>query len=73
MVLRPDAEVDVRHVPAAGHDFVAALGQGLTLSQALEAALAADSDFDLAQNLQELIQMGAFTDFNLADEENCHE
>jgi len=65
MVLRPDAEVDVRRVLPASHDFVAALGQGLTLSQALETALAADGDFDLSEDLRELIQMGAFVGFEL--------
>jgi len=65
MVLRPDAEVDVRQVVPASHDFVAALGRGLALSQATETALAKDSDFDLSENLRELIQMGAFIGFEL--------
>lgn len=63
MVLRPDAEVDVRQVLPASYDFVATLGQGLTLAHATEAALATDVDFDLSQNLRELIQMGAFVSF----------
>ncbi|RQS25295.1 DUF2063 domain-containing protein [Burkholderia sp. Bp8992] len=73
MVLRPDAEVDVRHVLPASHDFVAALGQGMTLSQAMEIALAVDGDFDLAANLRELAGMGAFVGFELQSEENDHE
>lgn len=73
MVLRPDAEVDARQVLPASHDFVAALGQGLTLSQAMETALATDGDFDLSENLRELIQMGAFVGFVLETGENNHE
>lgn len=73
MVLRPNAEVDVRRVLPASHDFVAALGQGLTLSEALETTLAADGDFDLSENLRELIQMGAFVGFELEAEENKYE
>ena len=65
LVLRPDAEVDVRQVHPASHDFVAALAQGMTLAQAMEAALAADAEFDLSENLRELIQMGAFVGFDL--------
>ena len=72
LVLRPDAEVDVRQMLPASHDFVAALAQGMTLAQALETALAADAGFDLSENLRELIQMGAFADFNLGAGENHH-
>jgi hypothetical protein len=72
MVLRPDAEVDVRHVLPASHDFVAALQQGLPLSRASEIALAIDADFDLARNLRELIDMGAFAGFEPGGQENDH-
>jgi len=72
MVLRPDAEVDVRQVLPASYDFVAALSQGLTLSQAMETARATDGDFDLSENLRELIQMGAFVGFELEAVENNH-
>lgn len=73
LVLRPDAEVDVRQMLPASHDFLAALAQGMTLAQALEAALAADADFDLSENLRDLIQMGAFVGFDLDAGENHHE
>lgn len=72
MLLRPDADVDVRQVPPASHDFVAALGQGLTLSQAMEAALATGGDFDLSENLRLLIQIGAFVGFELETGGNKH-
>ena len=63
----------MRKILPASHDFVAALGQGLTLSQAMETALATDGDFDLSENLRELIQMGAFVGFALEAGENDHE
>ncbi|HEY9271446.1 DNA-binding domain-containing protein [Achromobacter sp.] len=59
LVLRPDAEVDIRQVLPASYDFAIALGQGLTLSQAMQIALAADPGFDLGENLEALIRMGA--------------
>ncbi|MEO7775470.1 MAG: DNA-binding domain-containing protein [Steroidobacteraceae bacterium] len=66
MILRADAEVDIRPASSGSHAFLVALGSGLTLSQALTNALAADSQFDLAGNLQELIQRGAFVGFDLS-------
>jgi uncharacterized protein (UPF0276 family) len=73
MVLRPDIEVDVRHVQPGSHDFVAALERGLTLAQATAKALSTDANFDLAKNLRELIQMGVFISFHLSCEESHHE
>jgi hypothetical protein len=70
MVLRPDAEVDVRHLQPASHDFVAARGRGLTLAQASAAGLAADTYFDLSENLRALIELGAFTDFDASSEDH---
>jgi hypothetical protein len=73
IVLRPDAEVDARQVSTVSYDFVSSLGCGMTLSQAMEAALAADPQFDLSAHLRELIRMGAFAGFDLLDEENDDE
>lgn len=73
MVLRPVAEVEVRQVVPASHAFAVALGQGLVLSQAMETALAVDGAFDLSVNLRELIQIGAFIDFELEAGEIGHE
>jgi hypothetical protein len=68
LVLRPDAEVDVRRVRPGSHDFVTALGRGLTLAEATANALATDTEFDLAENLRELIQIGAVAGFDFSDE-----
>ncbi|AEC19661.1 hypothetical protein PT7_1121 [Pusillimonas sp. T7-7] len=73
MILRADAEVDVRHVSPASYAFVAALGTGLTLSRAMEHALTVNASFDLSENLRVLIQIGAFVGFELEAGENDHE
>ncbi|MEO7774857.1 MAG: DNA-binding domain-containing protein [Steroidobacteraceae bacterium] len=70
MILRADAEVDICLATPGSHAFLVALGTGLTLSQALANALAVDRQFDLAENLQELIQRGAFVGFDLSGEES---
>ncbi|MFY0477006.1 HvfC/BufC N-terminal domain-containing protein [Achromobacter marplatensis] len=63
LVLRPEAEVQVRQVALATHHFIAALGQDLTLSQAAAIAIAEDPQFDLAAPLQALVEIGAFAGF----------
>ncbi len=58
-VLRPMLAVDVRLLPAGGHDFMACLAAGRSLGDAAAQATVAHSDFDLAQHLQGLFQLGA--------------
>src|SRR3546814_7707816 len=60
MVLRPDAEVDVRQILPARYAFVTALGQGLMLSQAMEPALLPAGAFDLPATLWALFHLAAF-------------
>ncbi len=59
LIVRPDAEVEVRHVPPGGHAFVTALAAGETLLSAAETAQAADERFDLAGNIAGLLAAGA--------------
>ncbi|WP_137808219.1 MULTISPECIES: DUF2063 domain-containing protein [unclassified Pseudomonas] len=73
LVLRSDAEVDVRSMSPGSYEFLVALESGLTLSQAMANAFTADAHFDLSENLQELIQMGAFVGFDLSGEEGNDE
>jgi hypothetical protein len=68
LVLRADAEVDVRHVSRGSGEFLRALGSGLTLSQATANALDADALFDLSENLQVLMQIGALVGFDQGSE-----
>ena len=61
LIVRPDAEVEVRTMPPGGATFVVALGQGLPLGEAAAAALADNARFDLAANIAGLIAAGAIT------------
>lgn len=67
LIVRPDAEVEVRSVPPGGAAFVAALASGDALGVAAGKALAADERFDLAGNLAGLIGAGAIVGFVTAD------
>ena len=59
LIVRPDAEVEVRKVPPGGYAFVTALAEGWTLLSAAETAQAADERFDLAGNIAGLLAAGA--------------
>ncbi len=64
LIVRPEAEVEVRFLPPGGASFVAALVDGLTLARAT--ARAFDSEgFDLADSLSGLLDAGAFTAFSV--------
>ena len=67
LVVRPDADVEVRSVPAGGAAFVEKLGEGATLSDASQAGLTASAEFDLSANLAGLISAGAFCDYEIED------
>ena len=63
LILRPDAEVEVRAIAAGGAPFLQALAGGDTVVQALGCALEAAAEFDLAGHLAGLMEMGAITGF----------
>ncbi|MDE2468479.1 MAG: putative DNA-binding domain-containing protein, partial [Bradyrhizobium sp.] len=60
LVTRPDAEVEVRSIPAGGADFIEALAQGHRLVEAAKAGLRAAAEFDLTGNLTALLGAGVF-------------
>jgi len=60
LVTRPDAEVEVRSVPAGGAEFIKALAQGHRLVEAAKAGLHKSAQFDLAANLTALLGAGVF-------------
>jgi hypothetical protein len=68
LVLRPEAEVEVRLIPEGSPDFIRALSSGRSVSAAFERALVADPHFDLSANLTDLIQVGAVIGFRTARE-----
>ncbi len=58
LVVRPDADVVVRLLPAGGLDFIAALAQGATLAAAAEVAAGEVPGFDLSTHLGGLFESG---------------
>ena len=68
LIVRPDAEVEVRAVPPGGAAFVAELADGRTLEQATLAAFEEAASFDLAGNLAALIGAGLFITCRLHNE-----
>jgi hypothetical protein len=63
LVVRPQAEVEVRSIPPGSADFIRALASGRSVLAALEEALVSSPGFDLASNLTDLIQVGAVIGF----------
>lgn len=58
MIVRPEADVEVRLMPPGGAVFVLALGAGDPLGTAAGAAIDADAAFDLAGNIAGLVSAG---------------
>lgn len=58
-VLRPDADVDLRVLPAGGYVFLQALSAGANLGLAASEAAGACETFDLAAHLAGLFDLGA--------------
>ena len=65
MVIRPQTEVEVRTFGEAGYRFGRALGDGLPLSKALEAAGAIDAQFDLQAQLAGLFAGQTFSNYRV--------
>lgn len=59
LVVRPEAEVEVRSIPKGGPDFIRVLSSGRSVLAAFEDALVTDPRFDLSANLTDLIHVGA--------------
>mgnify|MGYP001045225249 CR=1 FL=1 len=68
LVVRPEAQVEARAIPPGGFEFVEALQQGHSLTEAMKTALCADPRFDLAGNVRDLIAAGAFIDCHTSSE-----
>jgi len=65
LIVRPEAEVEVRVLPPGGAAFVGALAEGRSLSEAAGEAIAADAGFDLPGNLAGLIDSGAVVGYSI--------
>ena len=62
MVIRPQQEVELHRVTEVDVVFLDSLGDGVTLEQATEAAIAADEAFDLESRLTGFFAVGAIVD-----------
>lgn len=62
LITRPEFDPQIVILPAGGAEFVAALSAGETFGTALDRAVAAADDFDLATTLGALLGGGAITD-----------
>lgn len=65
MLVRPDADVEIRAMPPGAFEFVSALAEGRCLADAAKEGLRADERFDLAGNIQDLIAIGALANWHL--------
>ncbi len=65
LIVRPEADVVVRSIPAGSLAFVQAIAAGKSMLAALADALREDAGFDLAGTLHDLIHSGAVTGFDL--------
>lgn len=68
LIVRPVADVEVRSIPKGSLEFIQALSDGKPVLAALEAALIANSHFDLAANLSDLMGAGAIVGYSLTQE-----
>ena len=67
LVLRSAAEVEVRLMPPGGAQFMFALANGQTATEATKSAIGASAVFDLSANFAALIGAGAFVGYCLVD------
>ncbi len=67
LILRPEAEVEVREMPKGGATFLLALASGRTVVEALRLAAREAEAFDLPGNLAGLFEAGAITNWRLAE------
>jgi hypothetical protein len=69
LIVRPEAEVEVRAMPSGAADLLQALAGGQSLGRAAEAVLKARADFDLADHLAALLEGGLIVDYSIAPSE----
>jgi Putative DNA-binding domain len=67
LITRPGLEVVVRHLPAAGVDFLSALIAGEALGVAADNALRACPSFDIGAVIASMVEAGAFVSVQIGD------
>lgn len=65
LIVRPEATVDVRQLPAGGATFIETLADGGTLSEAAERAAEFNGGFDLSANIAGLIDSGSVVGYSI--------
>lgn len=68
LVVRPQAQVEVRSLPRGALEFLAALADRSTLLDAARSAMRVAPHFDLGANIAALINAGAFVEYSLEPE-----
>jgi len=66
LIIRPQADVEVRSIPPGAAEFLSALADGRTLVDAARSAMASVPHFDLSASIAALIEVGDFVDYFLA-------
>jgi Putative DNA-binding domain len=61
LITRPDVDVVVRHLPAAGATYLSSLISGRPLGEAAAAALEASPSFDIGASIAGMIEAGVFS------------
>jgi hypothetical protein len=67
LIIRPQADVEVRSLSAGAAEFLAALAGGRNLTDAARSAMGAAPLFDLAANIAALIDAGAFVSYSFME------
>jgi hypothetical protein len=70
LILRPEAEVELRLMSKGSAEFLMALASGGTVASALRAAATSHELFDLASNLSGLFEVGAFSSWHSEPKRN---
>ena len=73
LVIRPQADVEVRLISRGSFNFIQALAGGASVLAATRVALAADCRFELTANLRDLIQVGAVVGYDLGQGNGARE
>jgi hypothetical protein len=69
LIVRPDAEVEVRAIPADAADFLQALLAGQSVAQAAETVMSAHAGFELADHLAALLDGGLVVGYSIDSNE----
>jgi hypothetical protein len=67
LVIRPEAEVEVRSMPPGGAEFLESLRLGHSIGDATTTALKASRRFDVTEHLVALVRAQVFVGYDVAE------